>query len=161
MERLASWPFLGSPVRRGSTATDFTFSGASSVFHNALARKLPPPRCGRARRLNPARYSSMKSALVERASGTLRDAFITPRLTEPLGVKDTYLWGATGRGSSGAFGWSGADGTLYRIGPEPRLVMLPLIQLAPNAAVIRTDLSTLVSQEFVEVPASVDADATR
>ena len=63
--------------------------------------------------------------------------------------------------SSGAFGWFGAEGTLYRTDPQSQLVMVLMIHLPPNATDIGTVLSTLVYQEFVEAPASVDVDATR
>ena len=48
--------------------------------------------------------------------------------------------------SEGAFGWAGAYGTIYRIDPESRLVMLMMIQLLPNATDIRTVFPTLVYQ---------------
>ena len=48
--------------------------------------------------------------------------------------------------SEGAFGWGGAYGSLYRVDPEARLVMVLMIQLIPNATDIREVFPTLVYQ---------------
>jgi CubicO group peptidase (beta-lactamase class C family) len=48
--------------------------------------------------------------------------------------------------SEGAFGWGGAYGTVYRVDPEAKLVMLLMIQMLPNATDIRTVFPTLVYQ---------------
>jgi CubicO group peptidase (beta-lactamase class C family) len=45
-----------------------------------------------------------------------------------------------------AFGWGGAYGTLYRVDPDARLVMLLMIQLLPNTTDIRSVFPTLVYQ---------------
>ena len=63
-----------------------------------------------------------------------------------LGFETTDRYGANGMDSEGAFGWAGAYGTIYRIDPESRLVMLMMIQLLPNATDIRTVFPTLVYQ---------------
>ena len=63
-----------------------------------------------------------------------------------LGFETTDRYGANGMDSEGAFGWAGAYGTIYRIDPEARLVMLMMIQLLPNATDIRTVFPTLVYQ---------------
>ena len=63
-----------------------------------------------------------------------------------LGFETTDRYGANGMDSEGAFGWAGAYGTIYRIDPESKVVMLLMIQLLPNATDIRTVFPTLVYQ---------------
>jgi CubicO group peptidase (beta-lactamase class C family) len=65
-----------------------------------------------------------------------------------LGFQTTDRYGANGMDSEGAFGWGGAYGTLYRVDPEAKLVMLLMIQLLPNSTDIRTAFPTLVYQAF-------------
>ncbi|HUQ87854.1 MAG TPA: serine hydrolase domain-containing protein [Vicinamibacterales bacterium] len=55
-------------------------------------------------------------------------------------------FGANTMSSEGAFGWGGAYGSIYRVDPEARLVMVMLIQLIPNATDIRDVFPTLVYQ---------------
>lgn len=55
-------------------------------------------------------------------------------------------YGASGMSSEGAFGWGGAYGSLYRVDPEARLVMVLMIQLVPNSTDIREVFPTLVYQ---------------
>jgi CubicO group peptidase (beta-lactamase class C family) len=63
-----------------------------------------------------------------------------------LGFQTTDRYGANGMDSEGAFGWAGAYGTIYRIDPEAKVVMVMMIQLLPNATDIRTVFPTLVYQ---------------
>ncbi len=63
-----------------------------------------------------------------------------------LGFETTDRYGANGMDSEGAFGWAGAYGTIYRIDPEARLVIVMMIQLLPNTTDIRTVYPTLVYQ---------------
>jgi CubicO group peptidase (beta-lactamase class C family) len=63
-----------------------------------------------------------------------------------LGFQTTDRYGANGMDSEGAFGWGGAYGTVYRVDPEARLVMLLMIQLLPNSTDIRAVFPTLVYQ---------------
>jgi CubicO group peptidase (beta-lactamase class C family) len=63
-----------------------------------------------------------------------------------LGFETTDRYGANGMDSEGAFGWGGAYGTVYRVDPEAKLVMLLMIQMLPNATDIRTVFPTLVYQ---------------
>jgi CubicO group peptidase (beta-lactamase class C family) len=63
-----------------------------------------------------------------------------------LGFETTDRYGANGLDSEGAFGWAGAYGTIYRIDPDARLVMVMMVQLLPNATDIRTVFPTLVYQ---------------
>ena len=77
-----------------------------------------------------------------------------------LGFQTTDRHGANGMDSEGAFGWFGAYGTMYRVDPEARLVMVLMIQMLPNATDIRITFPTLVYQALVE-PSSARADSTR
>jgi CubicO group peptidase (beta-lactamase class C family) len=63
-----------------------------------------------------------------------------------LGFETTDRFGANGMDSEGAFGWGGAYGTVYRVDPEAKLVMVLMIQLLPNTTDIRTVFPTLVYQ---------------
>jgi CubicO group peptidase (beta-lactamase class C family) len=90
-------------------------------------------------------------------SGTLHSA---TGLGFGLGFQTTDLDGANGMDSAGAFGWFGAYGTMYRVDPESRLVMVLMLQLLPNATDIRTVFPTLVHQAFDESPTSGDGGAT-
>ena len=69
-----------------------------------------------------------------------------------LGFETTERYGANGMDSRGAFGWGGAYGTLYRVDPEARLVMVLMIQLLPNTTDIREKFPTLVYQSLIEPP---------
>lgn len=63
-----------------------------------------------------------------------------------LGFETTDRFGANGMQSEGAFGWGGAYGSVYRIDPEEKLVMLLMIQLIPNGTDIREAFPNLVYQ---------------
>jgi CubicO group peptidase (beta-lactamase class C family) len=63
-----------------------------------------------------------------------------------LGFETVDHFGANGMSSEGAFGWGGAYGSIYRVDPEARLVMVLMIQLMPNATDIREVFPTLVYQ---------------
>jgi CubicO group peptidase (beta-lactamase class C family) len=63
-----------------------------------------------------------------------------------LGFETVDRFGANTMSSEGAFGWGGAYGSIYRVDPEARLVMVLMIQLIPNATDIREVFPTLVYQ---------------
>jgi CubicO group peptidase (beta-lactamase class C family) len=63
-----------------------------------------------------------------------------------LGFETVDRYGANGMSSEGAFGWGGAYGSIYRVDPEARLVMVMMIQLIPNATDIREVFPNLVYQ---------------
>lgn len=63
-----------------------------------------------------------------------------------LGFETVDWFGANGMSHEGAFGWGGAYGSLYRVDPEVRLVMVLMIQLIPNATDIRDVFPSLVYQ---------------
>jgi CubicO group peptidase (beta-lactamase class C family) len=67
-----------------------------------------------------------------------------------FGFETTDRYGANGMDAAGSFGWGGAYGTLYRVDPTARLVMLLMIQLLPNATDIREKFPTLVYQALTE-----------
>jgi CubicO group peptidase (beta-lactamase class C family) len=75
-----------------------------------------------------------------------------------LGFETTDRFGASGMEAEGAFGWGGAYGTMYRIDPEARLVIVLMIQLLPNATDIRQKFPTLVYQALVEPPRPVSIE---
>jgi len=63
-----------------------------------------------------------------------------------LGFETTDRFGANGLDSVGAFGWGGAYGSVYRVDPKARLVLVLMIQMLPNASDIGTRFPTLVYQ---------------
>ena len=63
-----------------------------------------------------------------------------------LGFETTDRYGANGMQSEGSFGWGGAYGSVYRIDPQERLVMVLMLQLIPNATDIREAFPNLVYQ---------------
>lgn len=63
-----------------------------------------------------------------------------------LAFETVDRYGANTMSSEGAFGWGGAYGSIYRVDPEARLVMVLMIQLMPNATDIREVFPTLVYQ---------------
>jgi CubicO group peptidase (beta-lactamase class C family) len=67
-----------------------------------------------------------------------------------LGFQTTDRYGANGLDSEGAFGWGGAYGTMYRVDPQARLVMVLMIQLLPNTTDLREKFPTMVYQALVE-----------
>jgi CubicO group peptidase (beta-lactamase class C family) len=133
-----------------------SFSGGAGLLSTArdYARFLETMRLGGAidgvRILSPRAVQLMTTNQV----GTLHSA---TGLGFGLGFETTDRYGANGMDSVGAFGWSGAYGTTYRVDPEARLVMVLMIQLMPNATDIRTVFPTAVYQALVEAPARVPA----
>jgi len=63
-----------------------------------------------------------------------------------LGFETTDRYGANGLDSAGAFGWGGAYGSVYRVDPKARLVLVLMIQMLPNASDVGTRFPTLVYQ---------------
>jgi CubicO group peptidase (beta-lactamase class C family) len=74
------------------------------------------------------------------------DLHSTTGLGWGLGFETVDRFGANGMSSAGAFGWGGAYGSVYRVDPEARLVMVLMIQLIPNATDIREVFPSLVYQ---------------
>jgi CubicO group peptidase (beta-lactamase class C family) len=67
-----------------------------------------------------------------------------------LGFETTDRFGANGMDSVGAFGWGGAYGSIARVDPQARLVIVLMIQLMPNRTDVRTTFPTLVYQSLME-----------
>jgi CubicO group peptidase (beta-lactamase class C family) len=67
-----------------------------------------------------------------------------------LGFETTDRYGANGMDAVGAFGWGGAYGSMYRVDPEARLVMVLMIQMLPNATDIGRKFPALVYQALVD-----------
>jgi CubicO group peptidase (beta-lactamase class C family) len=67
-----------------------------------------------------------------------------------LGFETTDRYGANGMDSQGAFGWSGAYSTTYRVDPDARLVIVFMVQMLPNATDSRTKFPTMVHQALLE-----------
>ncbi|MDP2390012.1 MAG: serine hydrolase, partial [Acidobacteriota bacterium] len=63
-----------------------------------------------------------------------------------LGFETTDRFGASGMQSEGSFGWGGAYGSVYRIDPAEKLVMVLMMQLIPNTSDIREAFPNLVYQ---------------
>jgi CubicO group peptidase (beta-lactamase class C family) len=72
--------------------------------------------------------------------------YTTPGLGFGLGFETTDRYGASGMNSVRGFGWGGAYGSIYRVDPEERLVIVFMIQLMPNNTDIREKFPTLVYQ---------------
>jgi len=67
-----------------------------------------------------------------------------------LGFQTTDRLGANGFSSVGAFGWSGAYGSVYEVDPRERLVMVLMIQVVPYyGSGIREAFKTAVYQALV------------
>jgi CubicO group peptidase (beta-lactamase class C family) len=67
-----------------------------------------------------------------------------------LGFETTDRYGANGMDSVGAFGWSGAYGTTYRVDPKARLVMVMMVQMLPNMSGLAERFNALVYQSLME-----------
>jgi CubicO group peptidase (beta-lactamase class C family) len=63
-----------------------------------------------------------------------------------LGFETTDRVGANGLDPMGAFGWGGAYGSMYRVDPTARLVLVMMIQMLPNVNDIGNRFPTLVYQ---------------
>ena len=63
-----------------------------------------------------------------------------------LGFETVDRFGANSMSHEGAFGWGGAYGSIYRVDPEARLVMVLMIQMIPNGTDVREVFPSLVYQ---------------
>ncbi len=63
-----------------------------------------------------------------------------------LGFETTDRYSANGMQSEGSFGWGGAYGSVYRIDPDARLVLVLMLQMIPNSTDIREVFPNLVYQ---------------
>jgi CubicO group peptidase (beta-lactamase class C family) len=67
-----------------------------------------------------------------------------------FGFETTDRYGAKSMESVGAFGWSGAYGSTYRVDPAARLVTVLMIQVLPNTSDIAERFSNTVYQALVD-----------
>jgi len=122
-----------------------SFAGGAGLLSTArdYARFLEMIRNGGAldgvRILSPRTVELMTTNQV----GTLHS---TTGLGFGLGFETTDHVGANGLDPVGAFGWGGAYGSVYRVDPKARLVLVLMIQMLPNASDIGTRFPTLVYQ---------------
>jgi CubicO group peptidase (beta-lactamase class C family) len=126
-----------------------SFAGGAGLLSTArdYARFLEMIRNGGAlgtvRILSPRTVALMTTNQI----GTLHS---TAGLGFGLGFQTTDRYGANGMDSVGSFGWGGAYGTMYRVDPQARLVIVLMIQLMPNRTDIGTTFPALVYQALTE-----------
>ncbi len=128
-----------------------SFAGGAGLLSTAhdYARFLEMIRCGGV--LNGVRILAPRTVqlMTTNQVGTLHSS---TGLGFGLGFETTDRFGANGLDSVGAFGWGGAYGTLYRVDPDARLVLVLMIQLLPNTTDIRQKFPTLVYQALIAAP---------
>ena len=73
-----------------------------------------------------------------------------------LGFETTDRYGANGLDDVGSYGWGGAYGTMYRIDPHERLVIMLMLQLLPNATDVREKFPLMVYQALEHAPRTRD-----
>jgi len=126
-----------------------SFSGGAGLLSTArdYARFLEMIRLGGA--LEGTRVLAPRTVqlMTTNQAGTLHS---TTGLGFGLGFETTDRYGANGMDSAGSFGWAGAYGTIYRVDPEARLVIVLMIQVLPNTSDIRTTFPTAVYQALVD-----------
>jgi CubicO group peptidase (beta-lactamase class C family) len=69
-----------------------------------------------------------------------------------LGFQTTDRYGANGMDDVGSYGWAGAYGTIYRIDPHERLVIMLMVQLLPNTTDVREKFPLMVYQALEGSP---------
>ena len=125
------------------------FSGGAGLLSTArdYARFLEAMRQGGV--LDGVRILSPRTValMTTNQSGTVHS---TTGLGFGYGFETVDRYGADGLRSVGAFGWGGAYGSMYRVDPEARLVMVFMIQLMPNRTELGQKFPTLVYQSLVE-----------
>jgi CubicO group peptidase (beta-lactamase class C family) len=126
-----------------------SFSGGAGLLSTArdYARFLEAIRLGGA--IDGTRILAPRTVqlMTTNQSGTLHS---TTGLGFGLGFETTDRYGANGMDSMGSFGWAGAYGTIYRVDPEARLVIVLMIQLMPSTLDIRAAFPTAVYQALVD-----------
>ena len=80
--------------------------------------------------------------------GDLRVTFDRGVMGFGFGITDHY--GGNGMDGVGAFGWGGAYGTVYRVDPESRSVLILMLQMLPNATDVGQKFPTMVYQALVD-----------
>lgn len=120
-----------------------SFAGGAGLVSTArdYARFLEAIRLGGT--LEGARILSPRAVRLM-ATNMVGAIYPTAGLGFGLGFETTDRFGAAGMQSEGSFGWGGAYGSVYRIDPSERLVMVLMIQLIPNGTDIREVFPNLV-----------------
>ncbi len=67
-----------------------------------------------------------------------------------FGFQTVDRYGASGLAAVGAFGWSGAYGTIYQVDPKSRMVVVLMIQMMPNGTDIQSKYLASVYQALVD-----------
>ncbi len=67
-----------------------------------------------------------------------------------FGFQTVDRYGASGLAGVGAFGWSGAYGTIYQVDPQSRMVVVLMIQMMPNGTDIQSKYLASVYQALVD-----------
>ncbi len=122
-----------------------SFAGGAGLVSTArdYARFLEMTRNGGVldgvRILSPNAVALMHTNMV----GTLHS---TDGLGFGLGFETVDRFGASGLRSAGSYGWAGAYGTWYSVDPKERLVLVLMIQMAPNGTTLANRFPTLVYQ---------------
>ncbi len=124
------------------------FAGGAGLVSTArdYARFLELVRNGGA--LDNVRLLSPRSValMTSNQSGTLHSQ---TGLGYSLAFETTDRLGANGLEPVGSYGWGGAYGSVYRVDPHGRLVLVMMMQLIPNTTDIRSRFQTLVYQAVV------------
>jgi CubicO group peptidase (beta-lactamase class C family) len=132
-----------------------TFAGGAGLVSTArdYGRFLEMIRGGGAldgvRILSPRMVAMMSTNQV----GTLHS---TTGLGFGLGFETTDRYGANGLDDVGSYGWGGAYGTMYRIDPHERLVIMLMLQLLPNTTDVREKFPLMVYQALEHAPSTKD-----
>jgi CubicO group peptidase (beta-lactamase class C family) len=68
------------------------------------------------------------------------------------GFETTDRYGAKDMDSVGAYGWGGAYGSIYRVDPASRMVIVLMFNMMPNNTDLRDRFPTVVYSAFADVP---------
>lgn len=131
--------------RRMATDAIFRIASQTKALTSAAIMQLVEEGMRRGGSLDGARILSPLSVrlMATNQVGTLHS---TTGLGFGYGFETVDRFGANGMSHEGAFGWGGAYGSVYRVDPEARLVMLLMMQLIPNATDVRDAFPSLVYQ---------------
>ena len=119
-----------------STAGDYARFLQMLLGHGAL---------GSVRILSPRSVELMSTNQV----GTL---YGSPGQGFGLGFATVERLGADGFASVGTYSWGGAYGSIYKVDPQERLVMVFMVQMLPNRSDVAAKFPTLVYQALVDAP---------
>jgi CubicO group peptidase (beta-lactamase class C family) len=128
-----------------------TFSGGAGLLSTArdYGRFLEMIRGGGS--LEGVRILSPRAVALMRTN-QVADLHSTTGLGFGLGFETTDRYGANGMDDVGSYGWAGAYGTIYRIDPHERLVIMLMVQLLPNTTDIRQKFPLMVYQALLDRP---------